>query len=332
MGHVDTVQVVAGAGYVEETDHFGPEVSEIRNESATLYAYGQWSLFQELLNIQFGLAAESFRTKSSFETEALERSQVSPKFGLVWSPRLGTTIRAAAFSAVHRPFIRSQTLEPTQVAGFNQFFSGFEQVFGDFVGTISDRVGIALDQVLSPNAFAGIEVASRRLEVPSFAAERNFNWREETAHGYIYLMSSALSSTGPLAAWQTSMSAEVEYETVERPQNLTGAEGIMELETARAPIGFQFFSRNGVTLRLATTYVEQEGIFSIDVGEEIVEQEDEAWITDVSVEYRLPKRKGLIAIGVRNLFDVSVNLLEIDPFNPRVATRQFVFAKFSLDF
>ena len=186
--------------------------------------------------------------------------------------------------------------------------------------------------MLTANTFGGMEFASRRLEVPSFAAGRNFNWREETAHGYIYATSSALSSTGALATWQTAVSAEVEYEKVERPQILTGSEGIMELETARAPIGIQFFSQNGVTLRLATTYVEQDGVFSIDVGEEIVEQEDEAWITDVSVEYRLPKRKGLIAVGARNLFDVSVNLLEIDPFNPRVATKQFVFAKFSLDF
>jgi hypothetical protein len=34
----------------------------------------------------------------------------------------GTTLRAAAFRVLKRTLITDQTLEPTQVAGFNQFF------------------------------------------------------------------------------------------------------------------------------------------------------------------------------------------------------------------
>jgi hypothetical protein len=41
---------------------------------------------------------------------------------------------------------------------------------------------------------------------------------------------------------------------------------------------------------------------------------------------------GTIAVGVRNLFDQSINLVEVDPFNPRVATGRFVFGRVSLAF
>jgi hypothetical protein len=88
----------------------------------------------------------------------------------------------------------------------------------------------------------------------------------------------------------------------------------------------------GATLRIATTYVKQEGVFSVDVDFPHMEKQDDAWITDISAEYRLPKRRGVIAVGVRNVFDDSIDLVEIDPLNPRVATRQFVFGSVRLVF
>lgn len=336
MGQFGEFDVTVGIGYVEDEEEFGPEVSEIRNESANAYAYAHWKPTSLPLSIQFGLAAEQFESRhtSEFDPEAddLDRSQLSPKLGLVWWPRAGTTVRAAAFSSVHRPFIRSQTIEPTQVAGFNQFFNGYEQVFGDFIGTISDRIGIGLDQAFSSTAFGGIELSARRLDVPSFVFDRDFTWREEAAHAYAYKTISSTPINGPFAGWQASISAELEYEEIDRPQVLTGAEGIMDLRTVRAPLGIRFYHGIGTTLRLGTTYVEQDGRFSIDVDLPIVETKDEAWITDLSLEQRLPRRNGLVSVGVRNLFDETIDLLEIDPFNPRVATKQFVYARFSLIF
>ena len=334
LGHMGEIQVITGAGYFDETEQYRPEPAEIHNESGSAYMYAQWRPAKHDLEIQFGLAAEQFKTSKSspFGNDSVDRGQISPKLGIVWAPRVGTTLRAAAFSSVHRPFVRSQTIEPTQVAGFNQFFSGFEQFYGDFIGTVSDRIGIAVDQTFSPSAFAGLEVAARRLEVPSFVLLRNFNWHEKTARAYYYKTFSPPPANERFAEWQASFSAEFEYEKIERPQVLTGAEGIMELETAMAPIGVQFFNQRGTTLRLATSYVAQQGLFSVDVGLPVVTRNSAAWITDVSVEQRLPGRRGVIAVGVRNLFDENIDLVEIDPVNPRVATKQFLFTKFSLVF
>ena len=214
------VRIVAGAGYIDETDRYGPEPAAIRNVSASVYAYGNWRSDAYPIAVQLGLAAESFESDktSDFGNDSLDRSQLSPKLGVVWTPRPGTTIRAAALSSVHRPFVRSQTLEPTQVAGFNQFFSGFEQFYGDFIGTVSNRIGIALDQEFSWSTYAGFEVASRRLNVPSFGAAGNLTWREETAHAYLYRTFAAPEASGWLAQWQSSISAEFDYEKVKRPQ------------------------------------------------------------------------------------------------------------------
>jgi tetratricopeptide (TPR) repeat protein len=321
------LQVVSGLGYTEEEDEFEEPPSSIVTRATNLYAYGQWGPEQYDLSIQVGLAADWFEQTNSLFPNATERERLSPKVGLVWSPRGGTTLRAAAFSSVRRPFIRSQTVEPTQVAGFNQFFTGFEQVFGDRDGIISERAGIALDQALPGAASTGVEFARRRLTVPSIILDDDFKWDETTAYAYLYKP----LLLGTRFQWQGALSLDGEYEEIERPQDFTGAEGIIELRTLRAPVAIRFFSANGFSVRLATTYVEQEGTFSLDVGEPVFPKEDSAWITDLAVEYRLPDRLGSIALGANNLTDNFIDLLETDPFNPRVATRRFVFAKIRLN-
>ena len=110
-------QIVSGLGYIEEDDDFDFEQANITSKAANLYVYGQWKLTEHDLSIQAGLAAELFDLTNSLFPNSIERSRLSPKLGVVWTPRTGTTLRAAAFSSVRRPFIRSQTIEPTQVAG-----------------------------------------------------------------------------------------------------------------------------------------------------------------------------------------------------------------------
>jgi Tfp pilus assembly protein PilF len=330
--NVGTTQVVAGAGYTDENDRSPLEQVDIRSESANVYAYAQWRPSRYELSIQAGLAGEWFELDSTAVDTRIDRNELSPKFGLVWSPRAGTTVRAAAFSSVRRTFVLSQTIEPTQVAGFNQFFTGFEEFYGDVKGTISERVGVALDQAFSASTFAGAEVSSRHLDVPSLNLDRDSTWREKAGHVYFYTAWAPTRGQSLFGGWRAAISVDGEYEKVERPPVLPGSEGILDLETLRAPLGIQFFTGVGVTLRVATTYVKQEGVFSADVTLPIVEKEDDAWITDFSLEYRLPRRLGVIAVGVRNAFDDSVDLLEIDPFNPLVATRRLAFGNVRLEF
>jgi hypothetical protein len=52
----------------------------------------------------------------------LVRREACPKLGVSISSKTGTLLRAAAFKSVRRQLVSNQTLEPTQISGFNQFF------------------------------------------------------------------------------------------------------------------------------------------------------------------------------------------------------------------
>ena len=332
LDRIGPIQLVVGLTNLRERDFFPIEQSDINSRSRTLYAYSQWRVPAQRLSIQGGLPAyEYLDIRNSFFANPIARKRFSPKLGVVWTVRPDTTLRAAAFSAVKRPFIGSQTLEPTQIAGFNQFFTGFDTFYGDPDGTVSKRVGVGVDHRISGDMFAGAELAVRRLDVPSVIAARDFTWKERSAHLYLYDAKAAEPGRKLFPAWAIATSVEYEYEKIRRPQILTGPEGIVDVTTHHLPIGVRLF-RGNVALRLTATYVKQSGVFSADVGLDRFPKSDSGWIADMSTEYRLPKRMGTVAVGVRNAFDNSLQLFQVDPLNPSDAVRRFVYAKVRLIF
>jgi outer membrane receptor protein involved in Fe transport len=60
--------------------------------------------------------------------------------------------------------------------------------------------------------------------------------------------------------------------------------------------------------------------------------DDNFWIVDTALGYRLPKRRGLVSVGVSNLFDESFNFVDTDPFNPRVYPERLVYGRVTLAF
>ena len=53
---------------------------------------------------------------------------------------------------------------------------------------------------------------------------------------------------------------------------------------------------------MKTTYVDQEGKFG-DPFSGFLEGDDQFWVVDAAISYRLPKRLGLISLEAKNLFD-----------------------------
>jgi hypothetical protein len=72
--------------------------------------------YPESVTITLGTSADFYRGI------AVERNQINPKIGLSWTPFPGTNVRGAVFRTLKRSLISSQTIEPTNVAGFSQFF------------------------------------------------------------------------------------------------------------------------------------------------------------------------------------------------------------------
>ena len=127
-----------------------------------VYAYAYVNLLKNL-TATLGLSFDSLSGD-----EDVDKDQVNPKFGITWTPFAGTTLRAAAFRVLKRTLITDQTLEPTQVAGFNQFFDDFDL-------TEAWRYGGAIDQKFTKSLFGGVEFSKRDLTVPILDVTDPFN-------------------------------------------------------------------------------------------------------------------------------------------------------------
>ena len=251
-------------------------------------------------------------------------NQFNPKFGVIWNPLPATTLRAAAFRTLKRTLSTNQTLEPTQVAGFNQFFD-------DLDATDIWNYGIAVDQKLSKTIYAGAEYSQRDLEYPAYVLPKDpeaamelqhLNGKDRLGRAYLYWTPHK---------W-IALSAEYHYEKTELDKKDLG---VFEfLRTNSFPFAISFSHPSGFSARVKTTYIDQEGKFKPQGSPMgyVVSGTDNFWIADASVSYRLPKRLGIIEIDARNLFNKCFNYQDIDVANPSIQPKRAAFAKFTLAF
>jgi tetratricopeptide (TPR) repeat protein len=248
-------------------------------------------------------------------------SKFNPKFGLSWEFIPDTTLRAAAFRSVKRSLISNQTVEPTQVAGFNQFYD-------DADGTVSRRYGVALDQVIGPDMAAGVEYSWRDLEVPRTITSGipeviEADWEERFGRAYFLWTPHARLAVG----------AEYQYERFARHDDFTGELEATRVRTNKFPLSVNYFHPRGYIAKIEATYNDQTGDFLLQPGSMLTEEQDEDfWIVDAALGYRLPKRRGLVSVGVSNLFDESFNFVDTDPFNPRVYPERLFYGRVTLAF
>ncbi len=156
-------------------------------------------------------------------------NKFNPKLGLSWEFIPDTTLRAAAFRTVKRSLISNQTVEPTQVAGFNQFYDDPE-------GTVTKRYGVALDQVFSPDLAAGMEYSWRDLDVPRIQVTPvpdviESDWQERFGRAYL------LWTPHP----RLSIGAEYQYERFARTDDFTGELEATRVRTNKLPLSINYF-------------------------------------------------------------------------------------------
>ena len=218
-----------------------------------------------------------------FRSELLgDFTPVNPKLGLMWDATPDTTFRLAAFRVLKRTLVADRSLEPTQVAGFNQFFD-------DFNATESWRYGFGIDHKFGPTLYGGIEVSKRDLEVAVSvgAGQRDIeNWAEELYRAYFYWT--------PHPHWAASI--EYERENFDRREPFGSPP---DTQSDLLPIGLSYYDPSGFFARVETTYVHQ------NVEMEIGEDHDEFALLDATIGYRLPKRYGILSFSIKNLFDTE---------------------------
>jgi hypothetical protein len=276
------------------------------------YAY-----FYPSFEIGKRLAVTAGASVDFYKERLYERDQFNPKLGLAWTPFSSTTIRLATTRTLHRSLTARQTIEPTHVAGFNQWFE-------DVSGTDARRHGVALEQGVTRNLFAGMEFSWRNLSIPQFIMSgsstqvERFTNREQLGRAY--------------ASWllndRLSVSTKYIFERFDVPTLNADAAHIRQLRTHRVPVDVRYFATQGLVGQLTTTWISQRGLFNAIGGP--VPGADRFWVIDASVGYRIPRRVGRFALEIKNLFDKEFSFQDTDPANPVVRPGRLMVFSFTV--
>ena len=249
----------------------------------------------------------------------LDISEFNPKLGLQWEVTRNVSVRAAVFDVTKRALLINQTIEPTQVAGFNQFFD-------DFTGTRARSYALAMDMTLGSGLYSGIQAHLRDQEVLTIASnsviidERD----DDTYRAYL--------NWAPHPRW--AFSADYQIEELRRTFN---SQYPNKLVTRSVPVSIRYFHPNGVFASLVTTYARQEIEYASDPSSQMLKED--FTVVDLAVGYRLSKPLGILSLEVKNLFDQTFlyqdsSFAAADKFNynPRYIPNRSVFVKAVLNF
>jgi tetratricopeptide (TPR) repeat protein len=340
-------KLVAGGGYFDvasdETTTFSIDdpdfgftdvtTGDSKIKHTNLYAYSYVAL-PGRLNLTLGASGDLFQQDGTFFSEFLppgvpvgdpvpvvpapvlgERNKFHPKVGATWTLPSGTTLRGAWFRTMKRTLITDQTLEPTQVAGFNQFFD-------DASATESEVWGVALDQKFGRRVYGGLEYTARDLTIPQNLLEDGVTWivtdnagTERLARGYLFAAPHR---------WLT-FGAEYQYEKFELAPELQFS--FSSVKTRRLPLSARFFHPSGFGAFVAATRVAQEGAFRPANGTEFLPGDRSFWVLDAGLRYRLPKRFGFLVAGVNNQTDERSTYEATDSKNLGIRPGRVAYAR-----
>jgi len=280
--------------------------TDVRHGNFYSYAH-----LQPLDSVSVTLGGSVDRVYGDFPGE--DTTKFNPKLGAIWDLTQATAIRAAYFTTLKRTLVTNQTLEPTQVAGFNQFYD-------DPNLTEAKRYGVALDHKFSRTLYGGLELSKRDLDVPFFDQNNiqdTADWDERIGRAYLFW-----TPTSQLAL-------TLQYSDEKYTRDESFPEGLVDLETKRVDLGASYFHPKGLGGMLKVSHIDQDGdfrgIYTSGRGS------DRFWVADAAVSYRLPARRGMVSAGVSNLFDEKFNYFDVDLNNSSIQPTRMLFVRLTLD-
>lgn len=235
------------------------------------------------------------------ETGLFEETVFNPKVAIILKPYDGVVLRGAYLHTLKRPYILDQTIEPTTLGGFNQFFD-------DESGTKARMIAGGIDLQPFDNVWIGGEVAYRDLETPvavfNAAGAGTFDSSEWRARGYanVTFLDRFAFSTGVELI-------DVETDLVRR----TGA-----ITTLLVPVSLSYFHPSGVFGNVTGTWLSQE--ITDTRAPNRPTTSDSGILVDLTLGYRLPNQAGLFTLEVLNVFDTDLAIQDEITFNARPLT------------
>jgi tetratricopeptide (TPR) repeat protein len=242
--------------------------------------------FPDPVNWTLGISVDDFKEGP------VQVSKVNPKLGMQWDVTDNLRLRGAVFRTVKPALVSNRTIEPTQIAGFNQFFD-------DANGTEAWRWGAGLDWRLTNELFVGAEATWRSLKVPML----------DVASGAVTFEDQDEQSNRAYVFWtplrELALSAEFVYDRFEAEEGIATEMQFSQiptkLETISVPLAVRYFHPSGFFAGAGLTYVHQDVERSPTTG--LAQGTDQFVVVDAAIGWRFPNRVGIASLAVTNLLD-----------------------------
>ena len=282
-GSQNQVQYIARSEYANAVTGFAYYNVDTKNESPAIehttwkdrsaYMYTTFDI-QDLCDITVGVSYDDYNDRSG------DVRAFSPKTGVQCDLSDWLRLRLAALRAIKPALVTNQTIEPTQVAGFNQFYD-------DINGTKASLFGIGLDLEPIDSVYTGVEFTYRELDEPfkSSRSRKEFSddAEEKSTRAYIYW--------APLHNWAITSSATANIVDVVNY-------AVDRVKTTTIPLFVNYFHPSGFFASAGPTYVWQDVQSKTPMQPE---GKTDFFLIDTLIGYRLPKRYGIASISVLNM-------------------------------
>lgn len=294
---------------------------------ANVYAYYQRQVL-EPLRLTVGLSYDYLDFPSNIDTSPVsdhqeQRSRLSPKAALVYTPRSGTTLRAAYSQSLGGLFYdNSVRLEPTQLGGFNQAFRSLipESAAGIVPGAKFETTGLALDQRFDTGTYltlqgevlnsegdrdVGVLSNSTFLPTPDTAStsRQQLDFQEMSLTASVHQL---LSRDWVLGAAYRIGHAALDSRFHNLPDDAPGAAPLNQDVSAlmqQLDLSVRYHHRCGFFGEFNSLWTHQA---NQDYAPSLVGED--FWHHNVFAGYRFSRRRAEIAVGVANLTDQDYRL------------------------
>ncbi len=318
-------------------------------ERYSVYGYEQWRPVAPLLLVA-GLSYDWLRYPNDFRYAPLSPSEsrtdrVSPKGGIIWTPRESTTLRAAYSRSLGGVSLeQSFRLEPTQVAGLNQAFRSLipESIAGANAAAPFESWSIAWQERLAKNTWLLVEgewlKSNLRRQFGAYDFSNLVITPGATTERLNYRERSVAVTANQFVGREWSLGAQYRLSEARLGDNFPDV-------AATAALGGGFSPRSSTEsilhrVNLFANYNHSSGFFGqaqalwfgqLNHGYGGSRPGDDFWQFNVLAGYRLWHRHAEITVGVLNVTDQDyrLNPLNLTPDLPR--ERSFLLA-FKLNF
>jgi tetratricopeptide (TPR) repeat protein len=299
--------VVAGAGHFDGNrktyniwyDILTPGAdAPATHTTAWIYINGE-----PLTNVHVTVGA-SFDSRRSDELG--DQDRINPKVGVSWDITSGITFRAAYVEGLKRLLVGGQTIEPTQIAGFNQLYD-------DPSLAVTKRWGAGFDFKLTNQLFAGIEWSERRL------TELYVDSNEQTVRSYFNWTINDRFAFGTGLQWD----------------RIDGDPWLIsqfdDMSIIRIPAEIRYYGPAGFFALLGGAFVYESGHFYDPFYTPYKDHESFA-VVNAGVGWRVPGRGAVASLQVTNLFNSSFQFQDLDLKNPGFFPHRMILGRLTFSF